>query len=104
MGRVAEELADHVIVTSDNSRTEDPLRIIHDILQGMRDRRKRTVIVNRRRAITYAIENARKDDIILLVSKGHENYELIDGKRLPFDEKEIVREAFAQKMKKEGTQ
>ncbi|MBQ8859028.1 MAG: UDP-N-acetylmuramoyl-L-alanyl-D-glutamate--2,6-diaminopimelate ligase [Clostridia bacterium] len=103
MGRVAEELADHVIVTSDNSRTEDPLRIIHDILQGMQDRRKRTVIVNRRRAITYAIENAKPSDIILLVSKGHENYELIGGKRLAFNEKEIVLEALAQKIKKEGT-
>ena len=103
MGRVAEELADHVIVTSDNSRTEDPLHIIHDILQGMHDRNKRTVIVNRRRAITYAVENAKPGDIVLLVSKGHENYELVGNKRLPFNEKEIVWEALMQKKKKEGT-
>ena len=100
MGRVAEEYADYIIVTSDNSRTEEPTKIIHDILQGMKNRSKRSVIVNRRRAIEHAIETAQEKDIILLVSKGHETYELIDGKKLAFDEKEIVREALAKRRRK----
>lgn len=93
MGRVAEEYADFIIVTSDNSRTEEPTKIIHDILTGMQDRKKRRVIVNRRKAIEYAIRTAQDGDIILLVGKGHERYELVNGERRPFDEKEIVRQA-----------
>ncbi len=106
MGRVAEEYADYIIVTSDNSRTEEPTKIIHDILQGMKNRAKRSVIVNRRRAIEYAVETAQENDIILLVSKGHETYELVGQKRLAFDERKIVREALlkrkAQKEKHEN--
>lgn len=93
MGRVAEEFADRIIVTSDNSRTEDPAVIIHDILLGMHNREKRHVIVNRRRAIQHAILHAEKGDIILLVGKGHENYELSEGERNPFSERAIVEDA-----------
>lgn len=93
MGRVAEELADRIIVTSDNCRTEDPTVIIHDILQGMRNREKRRVIVNRRRAIEHAVLTAERGDIILLVGKGHEEYELADGGRSPFSERAVVEEA-----------
>ena len=67
--------------------------MIHDILTGMQERKKRRVIVNRRKAIEYAIRTAQEGDIILLVGKGHERYELVNGERRPFDEKEIVRQA-----------
>ncbi len=93
MGRVAEEYADFVIVTSDNCRSEEPSRIIQDILAGMRQREKRHVIVDRRRAIEYAITTARRGDIILLVGKGHEKGETVGGLSLPLDERELVREA-----------
>ena len=93
MGRVAEEMADYIIVTSDNNRSEDPTVIIHDILLGMHNRKKRRVIVNRRRAIEYAIQQAQPGDIVLLVGKGHENYELSNGERNPFSERTIVEEA-----------
>lgn len=102
IGRVAEEYADYIILTSDNSRTEEPIRIIHDVLQGMRSRSKRTVIVNRRRAIEHAIINARENDIILLVGKGHETYELAAGERRPFDEKEIVQTAYKKRQAEKG--
>ena len=93
MGAAAAELADISIVTSDNPRTEEPMRIILDILRGMPDRKRRRVILDRREAIGYAISIARPDDIVLLAGKGHEKYELVNNKRNTFDEREIVREA-----------
>ncbi|MBR4336342.1 MAG: hypothetical protein IKP74_07810, partial [Clostridia bacterium] len=74
-------------------RTEDPKAIIRAILSGMSDRSKRRVIVNRERAITYAILSAQPGDVVLLVGKGHEKYEIgADGAR-EFDEKKIVERA-----------
>ena len=102
MGRVAEELADFVIITSDNSRFEEPTCIIHDILRGMHRKDKRRVILDRRRAITYAVESAKKGDILLLVGKGHETYELSEGREAPLCEKEIVLSALKARRKKEN--
>lgn len=97
MGKTAEAFADFTIVTSDNSRTEDPKAIIRAILSGMKDRGKRRVIVNRERAIAYAILSAQPGDVILLVGKGHEKYEIgADGAR-PFDEKKIVEAALEER-------
>ena len=93
MGKTAETFADFVIVTSDNSRTEDPKAIIRAILSGMKDKRKRRVIVNRERAITYSILSARPGDVILLVGKGHEKYEIGADGAHAFDEKKIVETA-----------
>jgi UDP-N-acetylmuramyl-tripeptide synthetase len=93
MGKAASELADLSIVTSDNSRSEDPKKIILSILSGMGDASCRRVIVDREKAIRYAIENAKPGDILLLVGKGHEKYEIrSDGVR-EFDEKKIVLDA-----------
>ena len=97
MGRVAEELADFVIVTSDNPRTEDPDSIIADILSGMRSEDTHTVIKNRRRAIEHAVTTARQGDIIILAGKGHETYEITREGRRPFDERELVRQAYARR-------
>ncbi len=93
MGRVAEELADRVILTSDNSRTEDPGAILDDILAGMTHKERHTVIKSRRRAITEAILTAERGDIILLCGKGHETYEIGPMGVKHFDEREIVRSA-----------
>ncbi|MBP5428042.1 MAG: UDP-N-acetylmuramoyl-L-alanyl-D-glutamate--2,6-diaminopimelate ligase [Clostridia bacterium] len=93
MGKTAEELADFTVVTSDNSRSEDPKKIILEILSGMKRPEKRRVIVKREHAIAYAIERATSGDVILLVGKGHEKYEIdADGKH-PFDEKKIAQAA-----------
>ena len=90
MGRVAEDLADEIIVTSDNCRAEDPKEIIRDILSGMRDPERPRVIVSRRRAIEEAILSARDGDIILLCGKGHETYEITASGIRHFDERKIV--------------
>ena len=90
MGRIATSMADFVVVTSDNSRSERPRDIISDILSGVVGDGHYTVIEDRREAIEYAIKNARRGDIILLAGKGHESYEIDENGKKPFSEKEIV--------------
>ncbi len=91
MGKIAGELSDFCIVTSDNPRSEEPSAIIEDILQGMRETNcEYKVIENRFEAIEYALDNAKKDDIILLAGKGHEPYQILKDRTIVFDEREIV--------------
>jgi UDP-N-acetylmuramyl-tripeptide synthetase len=91
MGKIASKLADFVIVTSDNSRTEDPKKIINDIMKGIDKELPHTVIENRVEAIKYVVDTAEKNDIILLAGKGHENYEITADGKHPFNESELVR-------------
>lgn len=91
MGAVAERLSDHVIVTSDNPRTEDPERIIDDIEAGMRGRNHER-IEDRRTAIGMALERAGESDVVLLAGKGHETYQIRGTEKLPFDERQVVAE------------
>lgn len=100
MGKIASDNADLVIVTSDNSRGEDPNDIICEIVGGMDQRKPYVVIVDRGEAIEYAIENARRGDVILLAGKGHEEYEISRAGRKPFYEKEIARRAFEARSKR----
>lgn len=93
MGRIATANSDYVIITSDNSRGEDPQAIIRDILGGVGAADNYKVIENRREAIEYAVANALAGDIILLVGKGHEQYEIDKDGLHPFSETEIVQEA-----------
>ena len=88
MGEVAAKLADRVVVTSDNPRFEDPDKIIAAILDGMG--RHDVAIPDRARAIRYAIREARDNDVILVAGKGHENVQVIAGKRLPFSDVEVA--------------
>lgn len=97
MGRIASRLADFLILTSDNCRTERAEDILHDILKGVDKEKAYTMISDRRAAIAYAIENAKRGDIVLLAGKGHEEYEIQGSERLPFSEREIVRECFARR-------
>jgi UDP-N-acetylmuramoyl-L-alanyl-D-glutamate--2,6-diaminopimelate ligase len=91
MGEVAGKYSDLCIITSDNPRYEDPVKIIEDILPGIaKTHCPYKVIVDRREAIEYAIKNARENDLIILAGKGHETYQIIKGDTYPFDEKEIV--------------
>ena len=90
MGEVATKKADFVIVTSDNPRSEPPMQIINDILSGVGENNNFTVIPDRRKAIEYAIANAKVGDIILLAGKGHENYEINLQGVFPFDEREVL--------------
>lgn len=91
MGETVGRHADIFIVTSDNPRFEDPETIIEDILVGTKKASGEYVkIVDRLEAIKYALDNARPKDIILLAGKGHEAYTIINGKTIPFDERQIV--------------
>ena len=99
MGRAAEELADVVYLTSDNPRSEDPAAIIEEIRAGREHPEAARAIVSRRRAIETAIQEARVGDIILLIGKGHERYEIKDGHIRPFDERKIVMAALEKRKK-----
>jgi len=90
MGRLAYELADVAIVTSDNPRTEDPVAIIDEVLRGAPELE---VEPDRRAAITRAIDAAREGDVVLIAGKGHEQGQEIGGVKLPFDDREVAREA-----------
>ena len=91
MGGIAARLADFVIVTSDNPRTEDPQSIIDDILAGMRDTDTPYVAIpDRVEAIHYAMDHAQGGDVIILAGKGHEDYQEIDHVHYPMDERVIV--------------
>lgn len=91
MGAIAEAGADHVILTSDNPRTEDPERILDDIEAGMRGRGHER-IEDRRAAIARALAIAAPDDLVLLAGKGHETGQIRGTVSHPFDEREVVRE------------
>ena len=94
MAQVCANLADIVIVTSDNPRTEDPSAIIDDIMVGFTkaDMRKVTIEPDRETAIGIAIKLARHDDIVLLAGKGHEDYQIIGKQKIHFDDREVARE------------
>ena len=93
MAKVACNLSDFVIITSDNPREEDPNVIIKDIEEGAIGTGKTNykVIVDRKEAIEYAISIAQKDDIVLIAGKGHENYQIIGREKIHFDDREIAR-------------
>ena len=93
MGKIAADLSDFVIVTSDNPRTEKPEDIIEEILPGVRQgKAPYKVIVDRPEAIRWAIENHQDGDMILLCGKGHEDYQIIGHHKIHMDEREIVAE------------
>jgi UDP-N-acetylmuramoyl-L-alanyl-D-glutamate--2,6-diaminopimelate ligase len=98
MGMVAARLSDVVVITSDNPRSEDPQRIIDEINLGAQpETRQRDVhvltVVDRRDAIYKAVGDASAGDLVLIAGKGHEKYQEIGGRRLPFDDVAVVREA-----------
>lgn len=91
MGEIAGQMSDYSIITSDNPRTEDPEAIIRQIEEGMkRTDGKYTVIVDRREAIGYALDNAKKGDVIILAGKGQETYQIIGKEKRDFDERVVV--------------
>ena len=101
MGKIAAELSDYCVVTSDNPRSEDPTAIINDILEGMKGvSTPFTVVENRKEAIRFAMENAKKNDIILLAGKGHETYQILPTGTIHFDEREAVRDILGDISKK----
>lgn len=97
MGKIAAELSDYCIVTSDNPRSENPTEIINDILAGMQGIKTPYKVVEQRRdAIEYAIKHAKENDIILLAGKGHETYQILPTGTIHFDEREVVADILAE--------
>lgn len=93
MGEISGRLADFCIVTSDNPRSEDPMKIIGMIEPGVKATGTPYIVIeNRRDAIKYALDNAQKDDVIVLAGKGHETYQILADGTIHFDEREVVRE------------
>ena len=93
MGEISGKLADFTVITSDNPRTEEPSAIVGDIEEGIkRTDGKYVVIVDRREAIKYALDNAQPGDVVVLAGKGHETYQTFRDKTIHFDEREIVRD------------
>lgn len=94
MAKVAEAMADAVIVTSDNPRTEQPDAIINDILTGFKNANAKNITVepDRRKAIALAIQQAKKNDIVLLAGKGHENYQITGKKKFDFSDAKTAEE------------
>lgn len=91
MGSIGVKCSDIAVITSDNPRTEDPMAIIGDILKGVGEADGAYIVIeDRRRAIQYAMDIAKKDDIIVLAGKGHETYQDIGGKKIHLDEREEV--------------
>lgn len=90
MGQIAEQLADCIILTSDNPRTEEPLQILHDIAQGMQVNGNYTLEVNRRLAIKLALTQAQRGDVVLVAGKGHETEQIIGNVAHHYDERAYV--------------
>jgi UDP-N-acetylmuramoyl-L-alanyl-D-glutamate--2,6-diaminopimelate ligase len=99
MGRIAAQWSDLAIITSDNPRTEEPLKIIGEIEKGAGEVRSQNyrVIPDRREAIKQAVALAGPHDIVLITGKGHEDYQIIGEERFPFDDREEARKALAQR-------
>lgn len=94
MGYVVTELSDYAIITSDNPRSEDPQEIIKDIARGIR-KDNYCIIPERHDAIKKSLSLAKPGDIVLVAGKGHENYQVIKDKAIPFDDREAIKECLA---------
>lgn len=94
MGKISGELSDYTVITSDNPRTEDPQRIIEQIVAGIKQvsGAKFAVEPDRKEAIRIALHRARRGDIVVIAGKGHEDYQIIGEKRYPFDDRKVARE------------
>ncbi|WP_080874838.1 UDP-N-acetylmuramoyl-L-alanyl-D-glutamate--2,6-diaminopimelate ligase [Oceanobacillus timonensis] len=98
MANVAVKYADHVLFTSDNPRTEEPVQILEDMTAHLTEEEATfEVIVDRTEAIKHAVELAQKGDIILIAGKGHETYQIIGKTKYDFDDRQIAREAIKEK-------
>lgn len=102
MGKIAAQLSDVVIATSDNPRTEDPEFILSQVEEGVKEAlgdKEHQKITDRRSAIFRAIELAKPQDIVVIAGKGHENYQILKEETIHFDDKEVAREAIRGKVK-----
>ena len=91
MGKISGQLADFTVITSDNPRSEDPQKIVDQIEEGIKETKgKYTVILNRTKAIEFAVKRCEKNDLVVLAGKGHETYQILNTGKVHYDEREIV--------------
>ena len=88
MASIAARLADRVVITSDNPRTEDPQRILDDVVAGIPAGTSSLVEADRAQAIAIAIAEAGADDLVLVAGKGHEDYQILGTEKVHFDDRE----------------
>ncbi len=100
MGKIAAQFADLIIITSDNPRSEDPMKIIDMIKTGIPERVNYRTIPDRREAIFTAVEIAQSGDIILIAGKGHEDYQILADRTIHFDDAEVVSEAISERIRR----
>jgi len=99
MGKIASNLADQVIITSDNPRTEDPEAIVKQVYQGIENKKKVALFTDRKEAIKHALEKAKEKDTVIIAGKGHEDYQILGKRKIHFSDREEVERFF----KKKGT-
>ncbi len=92
MGRAAASIAKKVYITSDNPRSEDPVKIIDEISEGIEDKNKMVKIIDRKAAIECALSELQSDEVLLVLGKGDETWQEIGDKKIPFDDREVIRE------------
>lgn len=103
MGEVSAKLSDLVIATSDNPRSENPVMILNDVRIGLdRVGKPYELIVDRREAIFYAVTQAKPGDVVIIAGKGHETYQILHTGKIHFDDREVAREALAERRAKLG--
>jgi UDP-N-acetylmuramoyl-L-alanyl-D-glutamate--2,6-diaminopimelate ligase len=98
MAAIAAELADGVVVTSDNPRTENPQQILDDVVSGIPSGTGLTVTLDRAEAIAEAIQNAGSQDLVLIAGKGHEDYQILGTEKIHFDDREQALKALQDKL------
>ena len=94
MASIAEQIADIAVVTSDNPRSEDPLKIIDDVLKGFKNPQKAIVEPDRGSAIALLKTIAKENDVVIVAGKGHEDYQILKDKTIHFDDREEVKKVF----------
>ncbi len=101
MAKIANELGDYLVLTSDNPRSEDPEQIIADMKAGLTKECDFVAITDRKKAIIYAIKQAKKDDVVLIAGKGHETYQIIGTETFFFDDRLVAADAIKELLKDE---
>jgi UDP-N-acetylmuramoyl-L-alanyl-D-glutamate--2,6-diaminopimelate ligase len=92
MGAIAERLADQIVLTNDNSRSEEPMNIVNDIFAGCHEPEHIHVELDRKKAIRYAKKHAEPNDVVLVAGKGHEDYQIINNQRLEYNERHFIQQ------------
>ena len=98
MAAIAAEIADAVVVTSDNPRTEDPQQILDDVVKGIPSGTALNVTLDRAEAIAAAIQDAEAQDLVLIAGKGHEDYQILGTQKVHFDDREQALNALQGKL------